>query len=232
MLVSAPFHRGGLRLSDVFEQMVRVGVEALPMAYLTAFSIGLTLAIQGADQLTELGATYLVPSLVCLSLLKGVGPLLIGVIVIGRSGSAVTAELGAMKVSEEIEALNVMAIDPTRFLVIPRFIAMLVMLPALTVFGNYIGMVGGWIIARFTLDITTLEYISSCVESASPEDVGIGVFKSLVFGWLIISIACNAGMSVRGGAEGVGRATTQSVAYSLLAILVANAFITAFFVYL
>jgi phospholipid/cholesterol/gamma-HCH transport system permease protein len=217
------------KLGQVFQQMIRIGVEALPMAALTAFSIGLTLAMQGAHELERMGAGMYVPNLVSVSLLRELGPLLIAIIVIGRSGSAITAELGTMKVSEEIEALGVMAINPIRFLIIPRFVAMLVMLPVLTVFGNYVGMVGGWTICRFALDMNTAAYVLRAVEAARLGDLYSGLAKSVVFGWLIVTIACEAGLKVEGGAEGVGLATTHSVVYSLLAVLVANALLTAIF---
>jgi phospholipid/cholesterol/gamma-HCH transport system permease protein len=199
------------------------------MAGLTAFSIGLTLAMQASHELGKLGANIYVPNLVAVSVLRELGPLLIGVIVIGRSGSAVTAELGTMRVSEEIEALGVMAINPVRFLVVPRFLAMLIMLPVLTVFGNYLGMAGGWSICHFALDMSTAGYIMRSVEAAQIADLYSGLFKSFVFAWLIITIACHAGLKVEGGAEGVGAATTQSVVHSLVAILIANALLTAVF---
>lgn len=212
--------------------MIRIGVEALPMASLTAFSIGLTLAMQASHELGKMGANIYVPNLVSVSLLRELGPLLIAVIVIGRSGSAVTAELGTMRVSEEIEALDVMAINAVRFLVVPRFLAMLVMLPVLTVFGNYVGMLGGWSICHYALDMTTASYIVRALEAAELGDLYSGLCKSFVFAWLIITIACHAGLRVEGGAEGVGRATTQSVVYSLVAILMANAVLTSLFFFL
>lgn len=228
-LLAGPWQRQGVKLGQVFQQMIRIGVEAVPMAGLTSFSIGLTLAMQASHELSKLGANVFVPNLVSLSLLRELGPLLVGVIVIGRSGSAVTAELGTMRVSEEIEALDVMAINPVRFLVVPRFLAMLIMLPVLTVFGDYVGMAGGWTICHFALDMNTAAYILRSIEAARVADLYSGLFKSVVFAWLIITIACHAGLRVEGGAEGVGVATTQSVVYSLLAILVANAILTALF---
>ena len=160
---------------------------------------------------------------------RELGPLLVGVVVIGRSGSAITAELGTMKVSEEIEALQVMAINPIRFLVVPRFLAMLVMLPVLTIFGNYIGFVGGWSICHFALDMNTNAFILRLVGSAHPIDLYAGIVKSFVFAWLIATIACQAGLEVTGGAEGVGQSTTSSVVVSIIAMLVANAVLTAIF---
>ena len=217
------------KFSQIFHQMVRIGVQAIPMTSLTAFSIGLTMAMQGAYQLSKFGATTYVPDLVSLTLMRELGPLLVGVVVIGRSGSAITAELGTMKVSEEIEALQVMAINPIRFLVVPRFLAMLVMLPVLTVFGNYVGFVGGWSICRFALDMNTGAFILRLVGSAHPIDLYAGVVKSFVFAWLIATISSKAGLEVTGGAEGVGRSTTNSVVASILAMLMANAGLTAIF---
>ena len=136
-----------------------------------------------------------------------------------------------MKVSEEIEALQVMAINPIRFLVVPRFLAMLVMLPVLTVFGNYIGFVGRWSICHFTLDMNTNAFILRLIGSAHPIDLYAGAVKSFVFGWLIATIASRygTGLQVTGGAEGVGRSTTSSVVVSIIAMLVANATLTAIF---
>jgi phospholipid/cholesterol/gamma-HCH transport system permease protein len=225
----APLRGQPFKLGEVFHQMILIGVRALPMAALTSFSIGLTLAMQAAGQLKKMGAEAFVPDLVAVSLLRELGPLLIAVIVIGRSGSAVTAELGTMKVSEEIEALNVMAINPIRFLIVPRFLAMLVMLPVLTVFGNCVGMVGGWSICHYVLDFNTAAYILRSVTSADTWDLYTGIIKSFVFAWLIITIACHMGLNVDGGAEGVGQATTGSVVWSLLIMLIANAILTAIF---
>lgn len=231
MLV-APLRGRPFKLDHVFHQMVLIGVRALPMAALTSFSIGLTLAMQAASELRKMGVLTFVPDLVAVSLLRELGPLLISVIVIGRSGSAVTAELGTMKVSEEIEALEVMAINPVRFLVVPRVLAMLIMLPALTVFGNCVGMIGGWSISHFALDFDTANYIYRSMKSSAPWDLYSGLIKSGVFAWLIISIACHMGLGVEGGAEGVGQATTQSVVWSLLIMLIANALLTSLFFFL
>jgi phospholipid/cholesterol/gamma-HCH transport system permease protein len=225
----APFTGKPFKISHVFREIVHIGVRALPMVSLTAFSIGLTLAMQAAHELQKLGAAMLVPDLVMVSLLRELGPVIIAVIVIGRSGSAVTAELGTMKVSEEIEALNVMAINPIQFLIVPRVLAMLVMLPCLTVFGNYVGMVGGWTICHWALHISTDGYILSAIKSAHTFDFFSGLIKSVIFAWLTIMIACDTGLRVEGGAEGVGEATTNSVVHSLLWMLIANALLTSIF---
>src|SRR5439155_27303524 len=130
---------------------------------------------------------------------------------------------------EEIEALEVIAISSVQSLVVPRFIAMLVMLPALTIFANYIRMTGGWAVCRFALDFNTAGYIIRAVESADTWDLYSGMIKSAVFAWIVITISCNAGLNVEGGAEGVGQATTAAVVQSLLAMLVTNAVLTSIF---
>ncbi|MEM9400044.1 MAG: ABC transporter permease [Verrucomicrobiota bacterium] len=228
-LFVAPLRGYMFSISATIEQMVKIGVEALTMSSLTGFSVGLTLAMQSAKEMAKLGASEYVPDLVCLTLLRELGPMLIAVIVIGRSGSAVTAELGTMKVSEEIEALSVMGINPIRFLIIPRFIAMLLMLPVLTILGDCVAMFGAWLICALTLDMSVATYILRSIEKAGNWDLYVGLIKSFVFAWLVITIACNAGLEVRGGAAGVGKATTNSVVYSLLAMLIANAILTAIF---
>ena len=225
----APFNGQFFKISPIFRQMVFIGTRATPMVALTAFSIGVTLAMQAAHSLQQMGAELYVPDLVMLSILRELGPILIAVIVIGRSCSAVAAELGTMKVSEEIEALEVMAINPIQYLVVPRFLAMMIMLPGLTIFGNYIGVVGGWAVCRFALNFNTAGFIMRAVESADTWDLYSGIIKSVVFAWIIISIACNAGLNVDGGAEGVGQATTASVVQGLLAMLVTNAILTGIF---
>ncbi|MEM7013874.1 MAG: ABC transporter permease, partial [Verrucomicrobiota bacterium] len=228
-LLLAPFRGKFYRFGPTVHQMVRIGAQAVPMAALTALTIGLVLAMQGAGTLRTMGATQFVPDLVAVSLLKEMAPMLMAVIVIGRSGSAVTAELGTMRVSEEIEALDVMAIHPTSYLIVPRVIAMMIMMPVLTVFGIYVGMFGGWLIGHFSLHMTTSYFITRALEAILGADILVAMLKSLVFGFLIITIACNEGMNVRGGAEGVGKATTKSVVNSLLAVFIANAILTALF---
>jgi len=226
-LFAAPFRGRFYRIGAVFSQMVRIGVQAIPMAALTALTIGAVLAMQSLDGLKSLGAESRVPELVSLSLFKELAPMLMAVIMIGRSGSAVSAELGTMRVSEEIEALEVMGIHPVSYLVVPRFLAMMVMMPVLSIFGIYMGLLGGWIICEGALGMGTSFYINQALDSVMLEDLNAALIKSAVFGFLIVTIACNTGLHVRGGAEGVGKATTASVVYSLLAVFVANAILTA-----
>lgn len=231
-LIVAPLRGQLFTVGEVFRQMVRIGVRALPMVCLTAFTIGFALAMLIAQEVAKLGAYILIPHVVCVAILQQLGPLLIGVIVIGRSGSAVTAELGTMKVSEEIEALHVMAINPVQFLVVPRFLAMLVMLPLMTVVGDYIGIIGGWAVCHLAMGWDAGTYVLRSLEGTDVLELYGGLIKSFVFAWLIITIACNAGLHVEGGAEGVGLATTSSVVWSILSMLVANAVLSAVFFFL
>ena len=228
-LIVAPFRGRGWRIGHTFAQIVRIGVHAVPMAALTALTIGVVLAMQSAAQLAKLGATVYVPGLVSSSLIRELAPLVTAVIVIGRSGSSVTAELGTMKVSEEIEALEVMAIPPMSWLIVPRFLAMVIMMPLLTVFSIYVGLAGGWLIGYFSLHMSTAFFVTHALQYVGLRDIGIGLLKSGVFGVLIVTIACSIGLNVSGGAEGVGLATTRSVVVSLLAVFIANALLTAFF---
>ena len=226
-LLIAPFQKKGYRFSLIFPQIVRIGVHAVPMAALTTLTIGLVLAMQSAVQLEALGAEQFVPGLVSSSLVRELAPLIVAIIVIGRSGSAITAELGTMKVSEEIDALEVMAISPMSFLILPRFIAMILMMPVLTIFGIYVGMFGGWIITSTNLDMSTAYFVSHALEFIETQDIVITLGKSVIFGFLIVTISCHTGLNVRGGAEGVGRATTRSVVLSLFSVFIANAMVTA-----
>jgi phospholipid/cholesterol/gamma-HCH transport system permease protein len=225
-LFVAPFRGRGWRIGHTFAQIVRIGVHAVPMAALTALTIGVVLAMQSAAQL---GATAFVPGLVSSSLIRELAPLVTAVIVIGRSGSSVTAELGTMKVSEEIEALEVMAIPPMSWLIVPRFLAMVIMLPLLTVFSIYVGLAGGWLIGHYSLHMSTAFFVTHALQHVALSDIGIGLLKSGVFGVLIVTIACSIGLNVSGGAEGVGLATTRSVVVSLLSVFIANALLTALF---
>ena len=228
-LFVAPFRGRGWRMGHTFSQIIRIGVHAVPMTSLTALTIGVVLAMQSAAQLAKMGATVFVPGLVSSSLVRELAPLVTAVIVIGRSGSAVTAELGTMKVSEEIEALEVMAISPMSWLIIPRFLAMVIMLPLLTVFSIYVGLAGGWLIGHFSLHMSTAYFVNHALHYVALRDVGISMLKSGVFGVLIITIASSIGLNVSGGAEGVGLATTRSVVVCLLSVFIANALLTALF---
>jgi len=221
------FGHRGWRLSALFAQMVSIGVASLPTVCLANFLLGIVLAIQGAGQFEKLGATAMVANLVAFSILREIGPLITAVIVIGRSGSAITAELGTMKVAEEIEALNVMGIDPVKFLVVPRLLAMILMMPVLTVLGEGVGLFAGWLISVTSLHLDPVFYVSNSVDAVEQKDLFTGLLKALIFGGVVGTVGCFYGIQVEGGAEGVGKATTKSVVTSLTCMLAMDALLTA-----
>jgi phospholipid/cholesterol/gamma-HCH transport system permease protein len=214
------------KLSALFNQMVNIGVASMPTVGLANFLLGIVLAIQGAGQFEKLGATDLVASLVAFSILREIGPLITAVIVIGRSGSSITAELGTMKVAEEIEALNVMGIDPVKFLVVPRLLSMIIMMPVLTVLGEGVGLFAGWLISVVSLHLDPIFYVTNSITAVEQKDLYTGLLKALVFGAVVGTVGCYYGMQVEGGAEGVGKATTKSVVTSLTSMLAADALLT------
>lgn len=224
-----PFRRGAVRVDALFEEMIVVGVNALPVVFVAAMFMGIVLAMQGAYQLGKLGAITWVADLVSVSMFREIGPLITGLIVVGRSGSALTASIGTMKVAEEIDALEVMGIDPVRHLVVPGFLAMTIMVPCLTFLAECAGLFGGWLIGFGTLHLESFGFITRMIEALTLRDVFSGLFKSALFGALIGSIACFYGLRVEGGAAGVGRATTYSVVNSMTAILGADCILTAVF---
>ena len=225
--VFAPLYGGGKwKLSALTAQMVSIGVASLPTVVLANFLLGIVLAIQGAGQFAKLGATDLVANLVAFSILREIGPLITAVIVIGRSGSAITAELGTMKVAEEIEALNVMGIDPVKYLVVPRLLAMILMMPVLTVLGEGIGLFAGWLISVASLHLNPIFYVANSIDAVTQKDLFTGLLKALIFGSVVGTVGCFYGIQVEGGAEGVGQATTKSVVTSLTAMLAMDALLT------
>ena len=221
--------RGILIPSQILSQIIRIGVQAIPMASLVSLSVGFILAMQSSTELGKMGANSFIPDLVSLSLMRELGPLLVAIIVVGRSGSAVAAELGTMKVNEEIEALRVMAIDPIRYLVVPRFIALMIMLPCMTVLGTCVGLAGGWVVCTLNIGMPSSLYIMRSMQRPELWDLYSGIIKTVVFAHILITIACFQGLNVQGGAEGVGRATTAAVVYSILWIIIADAILTGLF---
>ena len=208
--------------------MVNIGVASLPTVALANFLLGIVLAIQGAGQFAKLGSTDLVANLVAFSVLREIGPLITAVIVIGRSGSAITAELGTMKVAEEIEALEVMGIDPVTYLVVPRLLAMAIMMPVLTILGEGIGLFAGWLISVCSLHLDPIFYVINSAAAVEQKDLFTGLLKALMFGTVVGTISCYYGIQVEGGAEGVGSSTTKSVVTSLTSMLATDALLTAF----
>lgn len=225
----APFKGKGIRWKSTFEQMVRIGVESIPIVCLIAFFVGLIIAMQSAYQLKKFGATIYVANLVAVSIIRELSPLLTAIVITGRSGSAMTAEIGTMKVYEEIDALKTMGFNPVKFLVVPRTLAMLIMLPCLTITADLIGIFGGYLIATFSLDITSIRYIDQTISAIVFKDLFSGLVKSVFFALIIANIGCYEGLIVEGGAEGVGKSTTQSVVTSIFLIIAADVLCTALF---
>lgn len=212
--------------ADAPPQMQRAGADGVPIVLLINFLVGLVMAFQGAVQLKQFGAAIFVADLVGLSITRELGPLMTAIIVCGRSGAAFAAELGTMKVNEEIDALSTMGFDPLRFLVFPRVLALMLMLPLLTLLADLIALVGGLLVAVGGLELTVSAYVVRMRQAIDVFDVFSGVTKSVVFGLVIALIACQQGLAASGGAQGVGRRTTASVVAGLFAIIVVDSMFT------
>jgi phospholipid/cholesterol/gamma-HCH transport system permease protein len=225
------------KLREILDQMFVTGVRPLPVTLFVAVFAGMILSLQTGIELVAYGSHTLIGNIVALSMCREMGPFITATILAATVGSAMAAEIGTMKVSEEIEALEVMSIDPVRYLVMPRVVALSLMCPVLTVLASIVGILGGSIVARQHLDISFSFYIHSVVESLSqsttflPKDVYVGVFKGWVFGLTIGIVGCSAGLRANGGALGVGRAVLNAVRNSVLLIIVFGYTITWFFYY-
>jgi len=218
-----------LRLDHIFYQMEFTGNRSILIAFFVAIFTGIVLAMQSAYQLEKMGAVIYVASLVAISLCRELSPVLTALVVAGRVGSAIAAELGTMKVTEQIEALETMAINPTRFLAVPRFLALFFMLPCLTVLGNISGILGGFIVGTQSLHINPYLYIQTTFKYLEIKDITTGLTKSFVFAMIIALVGCYQGLTTKGGAEGVGKATTRSVVISFILIILADCVLTAIF---
>jgi phospholipid/cholesterol/gamma-HCH transport system permease protein len=225
-----PFQGKPLRIQRAISQAMDVGVRALPILSLITFFIGLILALQAAYELRRFGAMSYVATAVAVSMSRELGPLITAIVVIGRSGSAFAAEIGTMKVTEEIDALETMAISPIRFLVTPKFLAMIVMLPCLTIWANAMGILGGSLFGVTQADFSFVGYVNASLESLFLRDIMTGLVKSVMFGITITAVGCQEGLSTGAGAEQVGRSTTRAVVVSIfLVVLVDLVFTTLFF---
>jgi phospholipid/cholesterol/gamma-HCH transport system permease protein len=217
------------RKQAIAAQMVRVGVRSIPIVSMVILFVGMILAFQMAYVLRQFGTFELVPAVVAVAMLRELSPLLTAVVLSGYAGASIAAEIGTMVVSEEIEALETSGLNPIRFLVMPRVVASTIMLFCLTIFSNLVGVFGGFIIGTSLIGISPWMYYSQTVLYLKTQDLVTGLIKSVAFGALIALIACHEGLRVRGGAEGVGRATTQSVVFSIVAIIVTDLFFSAIF---
>jgi phospholipid/cholesterol/gamma-HCH transport system permease protein len=211
-----------VRMAATVQQMRQIGADALPIVALLGFTIGLMLGIQFIASLSEFGAQSQVVVAVAKSVTREFGALITAILVAGRSGSALAARIGSMSVSQEIDALAVMGIEPVRFLVAPALLAMLLMLPALTIFANAVAILGAALYSAPALEVTPLAYLLQTLALLSPGDLWQGLAKSLVFALLITLIGVSTGFAVTGGAEGVGRATTRAVVLSICWIIVVD----------
>ena len=228
-LFIGPFKGKAAKRESIFEQMLFVGVKSILIVFFVALFTGIVIAMQTAPQLASLGAVIYVAGLVAVSITRELGPVLTGLVIAGRVGAAIAAELGTMKVTEQVEALENMALNPVRFLVVPRFLALVIMLPCLTIFANAVGIYGGYLIGVFNLNINSALYIDTTFRFLTTKDVVTGVIKSFVFGGIIALIGCYYGLNTRGGAEGVGKATTTSIVTSFILIILADCILTAIF---
>jgi len=209
--------------------MERAGVDAVPIVVLINFLVGFVMAFQGAIQLKQFGANIFVADLVDLSVVRELGPLMTAIIVCGRSGAAFAAELGTMKVSEEIDALQTLGFGPIAYLVLPRTLGLMLVMPFLTLFADLVGMLGGLVVGLVSLDLTVAGYVIESRKALTFWDIGSGLLKSIVFAIAIAVISCQQGFATTGGAEGVGRRTTASVVSILFALILIDAAFTVFF---
>ena len=216
-------------LSQFLKQVFEIGYLSLPVVGLTAFFSGMVLAIQSYTGFARLGAEDAVATVVVLSVTRELGPVLAGLMVAGRVGASITAEIGTMKVSEQIDALYVMSTRPIQYLVIPRVLAGLICLPFLVIIGDVIGIMGGWIIGVYQLGFNSMVYMDRTIEYLEIIDIFQGLVKAMTFGFIVTLMGCYQGFHCGQGAKGVGRATTNSVVTSSILILVSNYFITTTF---
>lgn len=223
-IVRYPWHR--LRL---LQQAERIGLESLPLISLLALFQGVILALNTAYQLRRLGSEMYIAGILSVSMVRELGPVLTALILAGRVGAAITAEIATMQVTEQVDALRTLANDPVRYLVVPRFLSFSLMLPLLVLFANAVGIFGGYLICVFKLNIASRLYTKIAFDSLLFKDLYVGLVKSLVFGMIVALVSCFEGFSVTGGAEGVGRSTTRCVVSSFILIIAADCIFTALF---
>ena len=218
---SRPFY-----VHDVVEQFEHIGIGSLTVVVLTGFFTGAVLAVQFGITLDQFGARPFVGRLVSAAMVKELGPVLTGLMMGGRVGSGIAAELGSMMVTDQINALRALGTDPVRKLVVPRVLAGVFMTPVLTVIANTVGILGGWLIAVFQLRIASSLYWTSVTEGLYLQDAWMGLIKPFVLGFVIVTIACHVGLRTHGGTQGVGRATTNAVVASSVAVIAVDFFLT------
>lgn len=227
-IVANLFSKNKLLKRTYVEQLYSFGVRSFPMVFIVAIFTGMVLIIQLVPEFKKFGAESFTGGAISLAISRELGPTLTAVIIAGRVGSAITAELGSMKVTEQIAALEVMAVNPIRYLVSPRIFSGIIMLPALTIIADFLGIFGGYMIGVHKMGLVSGVYMTNMQILMEPRDIFGGLVKSLFFGIIITAVACYKGMNVKGGSEGVGTATTDSVVLSIMLILIFNFFLSYF----
>ncbi len=227
-LITSPLKRGRM-LQRAVHQAMAAGVNAIPIVSLITFFIGLIIALQGAYELRKLGAISLVASMVAISITRELGPLVTAIMVIGRSGSSFAAEIGTMRVTEELDALETMALDPLAFLVAPKFLAMAIMVPCLTIWADLMGILGGSVFGMAGGGFTFISYMTATRDALLMRDLLSGILKSAVFGLVITAVGCQEGFMTGAGAEDVGKSTTSAVVISILMVILIDLIFTAGF---
>jgi phospholipid/cholesterol/gamma-HCH transport system permease protein len=220
-IVTRPYYK-----HDIIEQFDAIGWGSVTVVLLSGLFTGAALALQSGQTLDQFGARPVVGRLVSASMIKELGPVLTALMLTGRVGSGIAAELGSMMVTDQINALRALGTDPIRKLVVPRMLAGFLMAPVLTVISDFIGILGGWVVARFTLQVNSGLYWSSVTKGLYIEDAWMGLIKPFVFGFIIVTVACHVGLRTRGGTAGVGKATTLSVVAGSVAVIAADFFVT------
>ena len=220
------------KYDHIIEQSKKAGYDSFPIVSVVALFIGFIFALQFGYFMQRIGSEMYIASLVALAIVRELGPVITALIVAGRVGAANTAELGSMQVTEQIDALETLATNPVKYLVVPRFVALGIMLPLLTLYANIVGIMGSYLICVVKLGITSSMYMNMTFSALLYKDLCTGLFKAWIFGMVIALVSCYEGFNVEGGAVGVGRATTRSVVFSFLMILAADCFITALFYFI
>jgi phospholipid/cholesterol/gamma-HCH transport system permease protein len=226
-LFSPPYY-----VSDVLDQMDIIGVGSLPIVLLTGFFIGAVMVLQTAAQFERFGQTALTADVVSLALVRELGPSITGLLVTGRNASGMASELGSMIVTEQVDAMRAMGTDPIRKLVTPRMVATVLMLPLLTAMADFLGLIGGYLVASFTLRLDPVLFWTRAINVLEFSDLMQGLAKPLVYGFILATVGCYQGLNVKGGTQGVGRATTQAVVTASVFILISDFFLTKLMLYL
>jgi len=215
-------------IRNIVKQMEEVGIRSMPVVLVTATFTGMVLALQSYSGFQRFSATSFVGSVVALSITRELGPVFAGLMVSGRVGASMAAELGTMKVTEQIDALTTLATNPVKYLVVPRVVAATIVLPVLVVFADLLGIVGGYFVSVHLLGANPHVYVAKTYQYLEFKDIYTGLIKASVFGTLIALISCHHGFVAEGGAEGVGRATTRAVVASSMMVLISDYFMTSF----